>query len=116
MTISNFWKLFCYGVKRDHYDKLIGIREFSEIIAQYFFNNKFSYDRGNLKNNVPPLDKVDDEDTVSTCRSLQFSTSISPSAAVSTISNLTQSSASHFSKKEEVKMGGIHNRLNRGYC
>ena len=26
MTINNCWKLFRYGVKRDHYDKLIGIR------------------------------------------------------------------------------------------
>ena len=40
--------------------------------------------------NIPLLDEVDDEDTVSTRRSLQFSTSISPSAAVSTISDLTQ--------------------------
>ena len=30
MTITNYWKLFRYGVKRDHYDKLICIREFSE--------------------------------------------------------------------------------------
>ena len=28
--ITNCWKLFCYGIKRDHYDKFIGIREFSE--------------------------------------------------------------------------------------
>ena len=26
MTITNFWKVFCYGVKRDHYDKSIGIK------------------------------------------------------------------------------------------
>ena len=30
MNINNGWKMFCYGVKRDHYDKFIGIREFSE--------------------------------------------------------------------------------------
>ena len=42
MTINNFWKLFCYGVKRDHYDRLIGIGEFSELLAQYCFNNPFS--------------------------------------------------------------------------
>ena len=23
MTITNFWRLFCYGVKRDHYEKLL---------------------------------------------------------------------------------------------
>ena len=30
MKITNFWKLFRYGVKRDHYDKFIGIRELLE--------------------------------------------------------------------------------------
>ena len=32
-TITNFWKLFRYGVKRDHHDKFIGIREFLERIS-----------------------------------------------------------------------------------
>ena len=41
MTITNFWKLFLYGVKRDHYDKLIGIREFPEPFALDCFNNHF---------------------------------------------------------------------------
>ena len=66
MTTTNCWKLFRYGVKRYHYDKLIGIREFSERLDQYCFNNKISPDRGNLENNIPNLDKVDDGDTVST--------------------------------------------------
>ena len=65
---------------------------------------------------MPLLDEVDDEDTVSTCRSLQFSTSISPSAAVSDISDLTQSSASHFAEKEEAKQEWRYNRLTGGYC
>ena len=39
MTIANGWKLFRYGVKRDHYEKLISTREFSEQLAQDFFNN-----------------------------------------------------------------------------
>ena len=99
MTITNCWKLFHYGVKRDHYEKLIGIREFSERLAQHCFKNKFSCDRGTPEENIPPLDEVDDEDKVSTCRALQFSTSNSPSAAVSSISNLTQNSASHFAEK-----------------
>ena len=116
MTITNCWKLFCYGVKRDHYDKLIGIREFSERFAQDCFNNNFSSDIGTQANNIPPLNEVDDEDTVSTFCSLQFSTSISPSAAVRTISDLTQSSDSHFSEKEEAKLGGRYNRITRGYC
>ena len=27
MTITNCWKLFSYRVRKDHYEKLIGIRE-----------------------------------------------------------------------------------------
>ena len=34
MTITNCWKLFRCGVKRDLYEKMIGIREFSERLAQ----------------------------------------------------------------------------------
>ena len=116
MTITNCWKLFCYGVKREHYDKMIGIREFSERLAQDCFNNNLSSDSGTPAKNTPLLDEVDDESTVSTCRSLQFSTSISPSAAVSTISDLTQSSASNFAEKEEANMGGRYNRRTRGHC
>ena len=115
MTITNCWKLFSYGVKREHYDKLIGIIEVLKRLAQDCFNNNFSSDSGTPAKNIPLLDEVDDEDTVYTCRSLQFSTSISPSAAVSTISDLTQSSASHFSEKEEAKLGGIYNRLTGVY-
>ena len=39
MNITNCWKLFRYWVKRDHYEKKIGIREFSERLAQDCFNN-----------------------------------------------------------------------------
>ena len=123
MTIINFWNVFCYGVKRYNYERLIGIRELSEWLYQYCFNNIFSRDRGTPAKNIPPLDEVDDGDTVSTCRVLHFSSCISPSAAVSTISDMTLNSAStisivyqHFSKKEEAKQGGRYNRLTRGYC
>ena len=114
MTIANCWKLFRCGVKRDHYDKLISIREFSERLAQDFFKNEFSPDRGNPSNNTPPLDEVDYGDTVSTRRAIKFSSCISPSAAVSTILDLTQNSAYHFSEKEEANLGGRYNRLTRG--
>ena len=122
MTITNFWKLFCYRVKRKHYDKLIGIRELLERLAQYCFNNKFSPDRGTPSKKMSPLDEVDDGDTVSTCRALQFSSFISPSAAVSTISDMTLNSAStisivseHIAKKEEeYKEGCEYNSLARG--
>ena len=33
VNITNCWECVLYGVKRDHYDKFIGIRDFSEIIA-----------------------------------------------------------------------------------
>ena len=97
MTINNCWKLFCYGFKRDHYDKLMGIREFSERLAQYCFNDNFSPDRGTPQKNIPPLDDFDDGDTVSTFRALHFSSYISPSAAVGTISYMTLNSASTIS-------------------
>ena len=97
MNINNCWKLFCCGVKIDHYEKLISIREFSERLAQDFFNNNFSPDRGTPAKNIPPLDEVDDGDTVSTCRELQFYSCISPSAAVSTISDMTLNSVSTIS-------------------
>ena len=35
---THFWKLFRYVVNRDHYDKLICIREFLEQLAHYCFN------------------------------------------------------------------------------
>ena len=112
MTITNSWKLFRYGVKREHYDKLIDIREFSEQLAQDCFNNKFSPDRGTPSNNIPPLDQVDDGYIVSTCRVLQSSSCISPSAAVITIYDMTLNSASTISigseqitKKEKYKQG-----------
>ena len=35
MTINNCWKIFHYGVKRDHYETFIGIRELSEQLALY---------------------------------------------------------------------------------
>ena len=43
MTITNFWKLFHYGVKRDCCEKSIGIIEFfgttcSSLLQQSFFN------------------------------------------------------------------------------
>ena len=47
--------------------------------------------------NIPQLDEVNDEDTVSTCRALHFYCRISPSAAVSTISDMNLNSASSIS-------------------
>ena len=59
MTITNCWKLFRYGVKRDHYDNLISIREFPELISVDFLNNTFRTDSGTPANNIPSLDYID---------------------------------------------------------
>ena len=94
MTITNCWELFCCEVHRDHYKKLIDIREFLERLAQDYSNNPFSPDRGTPEKNIPPLDEFHDGDTVSTCRALHFSSCISPSEVVRTISTMTLNSAS----------------------
>ena len=73
MNITNCWKLFRYGVKRDHYEKLISIRELSQQLYQDFFKNPFSPYRGTPAKNTPPLDNVDYGDIVSTFRALHFS-------------------------------------------
>ena len=94
-----------------------------ERLAQGFFKNKFSPDRGNPANKISTLDEVDDGDKVSTCHALNFSSCISPSEAASTISYMTLNSAStisigseNISEKEEAKEGERYNRLTRGYC
>ena len=56
MTITNFRKLFSYGDNREHYEKLIGIRELLKQLALDCFNNPFSTDTGTLEKNIPPLD------------------------------------------------------------
>ena len=53
-----------------------------------FFNNPFSPDISTPSNKTTPLDEADDGDTFSTCRELNFSSFIYPSAAVSNISDI----------------------------
>ena len=86
LIVTNSWGLFRYGVKRYHYGKLIGIREFTEQPALDSLNNPFS--------EHTPHNEVDEGETVSTCRALYFSISIFPSAAASTISDININSAS----------------------
>ena len=62
-----------------------------------FFINTFSIDSGTPANNIPPLDEVDDVDTVPTFRAPHFYNCISPSAASRTISDMTLNSASSIS-------------------
>ena len=117
MTITNLWKLFCYGVQRDHYEKLIIIREFLEQLTMYCFNNPFSTDTGNPEKKTYPLDEVDERETVSTYCALHFSSYVSMSTELITIYNITLNSDSllaynlmtstigsqHISEKEEAR-------------
>ena len=82
-------KFFHCGVKRYCYEKLIGIREFSERLTLVLFKNHFSIDTGILEKNTPPLDEVDEGYTFSTCCELNFSSSGYSSTDVSTISDIT---------------------------
>ena len=93
MTITNLWKMFCYGVKRYQYEKLMGIRELLEQLAPDCFNNTFSTDTGTPAKKIPPLDEVSEGKTVSTFRALHFSSCIYPSAASINIYNITLKSA-----------------------
>ena len=89
VTVTNIWELFCCGVKRDHYDKFIGIREFSEIIAVDCFNRNFTTDTWITANNIPSLDDIDNKSSVSTCRSLNYSSSYPRNSEIITISDIT---------------------------
>ena len=87
------------------------------------FKNPFSNDTGTPENNILPLDEVNNGETFSTFRSLHFSSCISPSAAASTISNITLKSASsisigsqHTAEREEARERGRYNKLTRVYC
>ena len=97
MTITNCCKLFCCSVKRYYYEELVFIRELLECLALDFFKNKFSTDTGNLANNIPPLDEVNDGETVSTFYEIHFSCCISPSASSSAIYDITLNSDSSMS-------------------
>ena len=122
MTITNFWKLFYYGFKRHHYEKSICIREFWKQLALDCFYNPFSTDTGTPEKNTPPLDEVDDGETVSTCREVSFPSSNSCSTQFRTIYEITINSDSlpastlvgstigyqHTAEKREIcRQGGI---------
>ena len=94
MTITNLWNIFRCGVKRYHYDKFIGIREFLEQPAIDCVTNTFSTNTRTLENNIPLLDKVHDEEVASTCHKIHFSSSGVCYTEVSTISELTFNTAS----------------------
>ena len=128
ITITNCWKLFCYRVKRDNYDKLVVTREFYERLAPDCFSNTFSTDTGTPENNIPLLDEVDDGEIVSTRRALRFYGSTSHYTEVINIPDITLNTASlsaytlvdstigsqHTAEKEGTREGGRYNRTTRG--
>ena len=72
IAITNFWKIFIYGVKIDKNENFIVIRELLEQLALDCFNNPFSADSGTPAKNIPLLDEVDGGETVSTLRAIHF--------------------------------------------
>ena len=120
MTITNCWKLFCYGVKRYHYDKFISIREFSERLAVDCFSNPFTTGTWTPANNIPSLDYIDNKVTVPTCSRLNYSSSSTHNSDISTILDITIAAAAttsigHTALKEVEKEGGRYNREASGY-
>ena len=73
---------------------MIRIRSFSEQLTQDYFKKPFSPDRGTPAKNIPPPDEFYYGDTVSTLCAPNFSSCISPSVSVRTISDMTLNSAS----------------------
>ena len=93
MPITNFCKLFYSGVKRDHYEKLIGIIELLERLALDCFNNTFSTDTRNTAKNIPLL-RVQRWKEIFWFSGTDFSSYFSRSTEVSTISDITLNSSS----------------------
>ena len=67
-----------------------------ERLALDCFNSPFSDDTGTPVKSIPPLDEVDEVETVSTCGALHFSSYAYPSAEVRTISDIALNVASSF--------------------
>ena len=118
--ITNSWKLFCYGINREHYENFICIRELLERLAMYCFSNTFTTDTRTPVKNTTYLDDIDNESTVSTCRRLNYSISSPRNSEISTIPEIavvtvTTTPIGHTASKEVEEAGGRYNRAVRGY-
>ena len=91
--ITNCWKLFRYGVKRDHYYNFIGTRELSELISVYCFDNTFRTDTGEPSIKMPSLGDIYNEVIVYTFQRLNYSSSSPHNSDISTISDITFATA-----------------------
>ena len=121
MAINSCWKMFCYWVKMDHYAKFISIREFLERLAMDSFSNTFTTDTWTLAKIIPYLYRIYNKWNVSTCRSLNYSSSSTLNSEISIISEITIATANttdigHTVSKEVEKEVGRHNMADRGYC
>ena len=120
-TITNIWKLFCYGVNRYHYEKFIGIRELSERTAVDCFNNIFTIDTGTTEKNIPSIDGIDNEGTVYKCQRIRYSSSSPQNSYISMLSDITISNApttaiGHTPSKGVELERERYNRADRGHC
>ena len=110
MTFKIFWEIFCYGVKREHYEKLIAIGSFLDLIALDLFGNYFSIDNGTPGGNIHLLDEVNDVDPVSTHNHINFCTSVSLYMHEGTVPGLTVTSSS--SLKYSLSTYTLHSHHN----
>ena len=72
-TLRNFWEIFCYRIKREHYEKFIGVREFLGQLSPNCFDNPFSTDTRTPDKNLPLLGGFKNEDPVTNRRRIDFS-------------------------------------------
>ena len=63
MTLTNYWKVFCNGVNREHREKYIGIGEFLDELANFLRNN-LPTETGNPAKNISILNGLYDKETV----------------------------------------------------
>ena len=71
--IERFLDYYYYRVKREHSDKYIRIREYSESLARYFLQNPFTVDNKTPYNNIPLPDVLYGEDIFDTCSCIDLS-------------------------------------------
>ena len=124
INVTRFWKLFSHGVKREHYEKVIGIRRLLGRVSRYCFSNPFSSDSGTPAKNIPLLDGLNDEEPVATRCHIYFTNDqyhttqgippqcFSPASYFSTSTLRSQ----HTVNKAETREGGDFNRTLGSYC
>ena len=119
-TITNCWNLFCYGVKRHHFNKSISIREFSEqllLISSIILSQQTQACR---KRTYLPLMTLASKALCQQFWSLKYPSSYLHNSEISTISDITivtslATAIDHMDLKDVQFRGGRYNRAARGY-